>query len=322
MAPSGVVAVSGGPDSVALLLALLALRKEPSAGPLVIAHLNHQLRGLESDGDEEFVCALHARLAERVGPWLQLRCERLDVAAVAGERKENLEAAAREIRCIWLARVAGEAGVSWVATGHTADDQAETVLHRLLRGTGLRGLRGIAHRRPLVPGIELVRPLLAVRRREVLAYLEQEGQAFREDSSNRDVRFTRNRIRHELLPLLADHYNSGIVDVLGRLAEQAEASYPLEKREAATLLAAVERPRTGNVLVLARQPLADAARHLIRAVLRLLWEREGWAVGAMGFEHWDRLAGVALGEVSAVDLPGGISAQCQRHVIQIKSEGS
>jgi tRNA(Ile)-lysidine synthase len=76
------------------------------------------------------------------------------------------------------------------------------------------------------------------------------------------------------------------------------------------------------VLVLARQPLADAARHLIRAVLRLLWEREGWAVGAMGFEHWDRLAGVALGEVSAVDLPGGISAQCQRYVIQIKSEGS
>src|SRR5690606_24443286 len=115
---------------------------------------------------------------------------------------ENLEQVAREERYAWLARVAAEEGAGWVATGHTADDQAETVLHRLLRGTGLRGLRGIAARRELRPGIWLLRPLLHLGRADVLAYLGALGQDYRRDSSNLDPRFTRNRIRSELLPLL------------------------------------------------------------------------------------------------------------------------
>src|SRR5262249_25956730 len=160
----------------------------------------------DSDNDEVFVAALCTRLVAE-GATLDCRSNRIDVASLARERGANLESVAREARYGWLAEVAREAGAGWVATGHTADDQAETVLHRLRRGTGLRGLCGIPVRRPLAPGIEVVRPLLRVTRAQVLNYLRALGQDFREDRSNSDPRFTRNRIRHELLPLLAEHYN-------------------------------------------------------------------------------------------------------------------
>src|SRR5207249_9959188 len=124
---------------------------------------------------------------------LQFHVERIDVRTeTAGD---NLESAARRLRYEWFARLARETGAAWVATGHTADDQAETVLHRLLRGTGLRGLAGIPRRRELAPGIVLVRPLLSVRRVELLGYLAQLVQTYCEDRSNRERRYTRNRRR-------------------------------------------------------------------------------------------------------------------------------
>src|SRR5207253_3128013 len=143
--------------SVALLRSILALRRESAAGPIVMAHLNHQLRGADSDADEAFVVALHASLQLAAASDLLIRHERRDVAAIARAQRSNLEDVARRLRYEWLAGVAAETGARWVATGHTADDQAETVLHRLLRGTGLQGLRGIAPRRPLAPGIDLIR---------------------------------------------------------------------------------------------------------------------------------------------------------------------
>src|SRR5262249_34799970 len=147
---------------------------------------------------------------------------RLDIAQRAADAGANRESHARQERYAWLSGMAAILGLPCVATGHTADDQAETMLHRLLRGTGIQGLRGIAARRPLIAGVELIRPLLTVRRADVLAFLAELGQPFREDSSNCDVDLTRNRIRHELLPLLARDYNPGVVDVLARLAGQAE----------------------------------------------------------------------------------------------------
>ncbi len=142
-AEPGVVAVSGGADSVALLRALHAANPP---GGLVVAHLNHQLRGAESDGDEAFVRDLADRLRK------SFHVETLTIQALGG----NLEATARAVRYDWLARVAADTGAGWIATGHTADDQAETVLHRLVRGTGLTGLRGIAGRRSVLlsPGGE------------------------------------------------------------------------------------------------------------------------------------------------------------------------
>src|SRR5262249_54909010 len=133
----------------------------------------------------------------------------------------NREAHARRQRYDWLTKVAAESGIPWIATGHTADDQAETVLFRLLRGTGLDGLRGIAPIRALAGEVRVVRPLLSATRQDVLDYLAGLGQDYRTDESNADRRFTRNRIRHELLPLLARAYNPRVREVLCRLASQA-----------------------------------------------------------------------------------------------------
>jgi tRNA(Ile)-lysidine synthase len=215
-----------------------------------------------------------------------------------------------------LTRIAQERQARWVVTGHTADDQAETVLHRLLRGTGLKGLGGIPARRPLAPGIELLRPLLKVSRAEVLAFLEKEGQDYRQDRSNEDLRFTRNRIRHELLPHLKREYNPAIGPILCRLAEQANEAHHLLEDLAIKLLAEVELPRAGALLVFDRARLAAVPRYLVREVFRLAWEREGWPLGALTFDDWDRIASVALGEASATDLPGRLRVRCLDRVIQ------
>jgi tRNA(Ile)-lysidine synthase len=312
---STVVAVSGGPDSVALLRALLHLRRDQA--PIVIAHLNHRLRGAESDADETFVRDLHAGLVAQGHASLKCHCDQIDVAAAAKAERGNLESVARRIRYDWLARIAKECNVPRVITGHTADDQAETVLHRLLRGTGLKGLAGIAARRELVSGVELVRPLLCVRRTEVMEYLHGEGQTYRIDRSNQDLAYTRNRIRHELLPLLATQYNPAIVSVLGRLAEQAEAVHRDDEALARELLAKAERPRAGRLLIFDRHILMAAPRRLVCEAFRLVWQREGWPTGPMSFERWDRLAAVTFGECTGVDLPGRVRARGREQVVQL-----
>lgn len=306
--PSGIVAVSGGPDSVALLRALLACRRGP-ADRLVVAHLNHQLRGDESNADEAFVRDLCNSLD------LEFIGERIDVTTAAAG--ENLEATARWLRYDWLSRCAARAGLPWVATGHTANDQAETLLHRLLRGAGLRGLRGIAARRSLQDGVELVRPLLAVTREAVMDYLTSLGQPAREDRSNLDLRLTRNRIRHELLPHLAERYNPSVVQSLCRLAEQAEEAFAEAEAEARRLLVEAELPRAGPMLVFDGAKLAAVPRHRLREALRLVFEREGWPVSGMGYDHWERLASVASGEASAVELPDGVRGCCRGRVFQL-----
>jgi tRNA(Ile)-lysidine synthase len=303
-----VVAVSGGPDSVALLRAACEVR---GAGPIIAAHLNHQLRGQESDADEVFVRELCGRLS------LERRCHRIDVRAAAEAAGDNLEGAARRLRYEWLTNVAAEAGAAWVATGHTADDQAETVLHRLLRGAGLKGLRGIAARRPLSGGVMLLRPLLATTRAEVMAYLHEIGQPYCLDRTNADPTFTRNRIRQRLLPLLADEYNPAIVACLGRLAEQAEEAYAAEESEARALLAAAELPRAGAVLVFDPARLGAASRPRVREMFRLVWEREGWPVGSMGFDAWEQVTAVARGEATAADLPGGVRVVRRGRVVTV-----
>ena len=311
----GVVAVSGGADSVALLRALHAVQ----AGPLAVAHVNHRLRGADSDADEAFVRELCATLG------VPCRVKSLDVAALAAG--ENLESTARRVRYEFFAEVAAEAGAKWVATGHTADDQAETVLHRLVRGTGLQGLRGVASERAggvsppvietggLTPPARLLRPLLTVTRADVLAYLAALGQPFREDASNADPRFTRNRIRHELLPLLKT-FNPDVVSALAHLAEHAGEAHEVLTALARELLAKAERPRAGDAIILDAATLA-APRAVVRAALRLVWERESWPTGEMGFDAWDRAVEVASGTLPACDFHGGVSMRHAGRVVQI-----
>jgi tRNA(Ile)-lysidine synthase len=202
-------AVSGGPDSVALAALLLKLRDEM---PLEVrlAHFNHRLRE-EAAGDERFVREMAARWV------LPLDVGSADVRAAATARKRNLEEAGRDLRYAFLRRAAAAARATKIATGHTLTDQAETVLMRLMRGAGIGGLAGIA---PLVPGqpCPIVRPLLAIAGPDLRAWLAGRGLPFREDASNRDRRFLRNRIRAELLPAIERRYEPRIVEHLARLA--------------------------------------------------------------------------------------------------------
>jgi len=303
-----VVAVSGGADSVALLRLLIQSRHDT---PLVVAHLNHQLRGDESDGDEAFVRDLHAQL---VRDHSHLR---IDIERVVLPPGENLEAAARRERYRFLTNVARRHGATCIVTGHTANDQAETVVHRLLRGAGLQGLRGIAPIRELEPGLSLVRPMLTVSRGDVLTYLQQIGQEYRVDSSNADRRLTRNRIRHDLLPLLDAASGGDVVAKLCAVADLADAAFAEVERCASELLRDAERPRAGSMWILDLKALAAAPRDRQREALRLLWRREAWPIDGMRFVDWDRLIDVAEGLVTAIDLPGGVHARRRGHVLQL-----
>jgi tRNA(Ile)-lysidine synthase len=201
-----VVAVSGGPDSVCLLDVLVALA--PGHGwRLHVAHLNHGLRGEQSDSDAAFVAELAA------GYSLPCTVERRDVEAYRRAMRLSLEAAARQVRYAFLEEVAARTGAPAVALGHTQDDQAETVVLNLLRGSGLDGLRGMPWRRG-----RFVRPLLGVSHVEVQEYCHVRGLRYRIDPSNFDPAFLRNRVRHELLPVL-EGYNPAIRRVLARTAE-------------------------------------------------------------------------------------------------------
>ena len=204
-----VAALSGGPDSVALVALLLRLRGEM---PLEVrlAHFNHRLRE-EAAEDERFVRGMADRWV------LPLETGSADVRAFATAKKLNLEEAGRELRYGFLRRTATAAGATKIATGHTMTDQAETVLMRLMRGAGIGGLAGIA---PVVPGepCPVVRPLLGIPGPDLRAWLEAEGLPFREDASNLDRRFLRNRIRAELLPELERRYEPRVVAHLARLA--------------------------------------------------------------------------------------------------------
>lgn len=298
----GVVAVSGGADSVALLRAL------GDSHDIVIAHLNHCLRGKESDADADFVTQLCPNLPHRI--------EALDVANLAKIDGDNLENTARRARYEFLTRVARETQASWIATGHTVDDQAETILHRLIRGSGLRGLRGIAAKRVLTPGIDLVRPMLTVSREAVIAYLQEIGQTWREDTTNRDPAFTRNRIRHEVLPLLRT-FNPAIAETLARTAAQADEAFDLIDDEIGILLQVAELPKAGKVVVLDPGAWAGKPDILVRELFYRIWEIEGWPRGDMSHEHWQRVADVAQGRSKTWDLPGGIRIVGTSRVVRI-----
>jgi tRNA(Ile)-lysidine synthase len=203
------VAVSGGADSVALLLLLLELREKLGI-VLSVVHFNHKLRGKASDADEAFV----AKLAAKHG--LEFHSASVDIAKKAKKERANIEDAARRARYDYFRSLA-EAGVCGrIAVAHTADDQAETVLAHILRGTGLAGLGGI---HPVAGAV--IRPLLSVRRSELRRFLRARKQAWREDATNRDTKRMRARIRRKLLPLLQKQFQPAIVEHLVTLAELA-----------------------------------------------------------------------------------------------------
>lgn len=214
-------AVSGGPDSVCLAH-YLAARAKREGFSLFLIHFHHGLRGRAADADARFVL----KLGQTLG--VPTTAQRLPVKALAAERGLGLEEAGRKLRYKALASRARRLKCGKVATGHQLDDQAETVLLHLLRGTSLCGVGGIPPRRPLAPGVELIRPLLPLTREDVRAYLTVHGLKSREDKSNKDPKFTRNWVRKEVIPLL----ESRVPGVKRRLAEIASAVRDSEARGA------------------------------------------------------------------------------------------
>lgn len=304
------VGLSGGADSVALLRAL-AERAGAEGWVLHAAHLHHGLRGVEADEDQAFCAALAESLSI---PFHTHRVETGAEAAVAGE---SIEEAARRLRYGWFRELMREGAVEAVATAHTRDDQAETVLGKLLRGAWTEGISGV---HPVVhfPEGRIVRPMLAISRVEIELWLRSIGQTWREDSSNRDDVYTRNRIRHRLLPEL-EEWNPQIRGQLAQMAELAreeEAWWQAEIARRAPELLLAGRPVRGggraqddsrtvavDIVRLAAQPVA-----LQRRLLRYAAERFGVA---LSFDATERLRKLATEGAAGrkITLPGGLIAE-------------
>jgi tRNA(Ile)-lysidine synthase len=221
------LAVSGGADSTALLYALCAIKAENIfSGEFLCAHLNHQLRSSESDGDEAFVIGQADKLN------LTVITKRMDVRRFASKNKLSIETAARKLRIENLLDIAKNNNCVWVATAHQKDDNAETIIQRLIRGTGFRGLGGIWPVRTFADGIGFVRPLLCVGRDEILEYLKKRNLKWREDRTNADCAYRRNFVRHRLLPAIQQQCGGPIVEQLFELSQSAQRFHSLVCGEA------------------------------------------------------------------------------------------
>jgi tRNA(Ile)-lysidine synthase len=296
LGPLWIVAVSGGSDSVGLLRVLHQLA--PKFGlELSVAHLDHGVRGDSAKADAAFVADLAASLGLPI-----------DIGQWHPTRHSGFEAEARRARYAWLAEVARNRKASVVAVGHTRDDQAETILHRVLRGTGLRGLSGMSARRALGRSLTLVRPLLSISRAEIREFLAELGQSYRDDATNADLSRTRARIRHDLLPKLESEYNPRIVSAVVRLGSLASSSEREKRRRLLEVAHAATRSRTSEVLVFDRGVLAALPPFARTEVLRLVWRRAGWPEAGMDAERWRRLTALATTNQARIAVVGGVEA--------------
>lgn len=307
------VAVSGGVDSVALLLLLLELRSELGI-VLSVAHVNHKLRGEESDEDERFV----AELARSQDLALHSCAAPLDQKPVSG-----IEAAARKLRYAFFRQLAREGRVSKIATAHTLDDQAETVLLRILRGTGLRGLAGIHPRLVLEEEGrafgEVIRPLLGIRRAELEEFLRERGQPWREDSSNRDPVYLRNRVRHRVLPLLKENFGPAAVENLADIAEIARAEEEHWNSSHPEVCApghgASREAEKGSLTVAALLALPLAARRrMVRG-----WLESGGRDWSVSFRLIEEVLELSRGPAGRrLDLPGGSAVRRTQRELRLE----
>lgn len=292
------IAVSGGADSVALLRAMLELREELGI-VLSAVHFHHGIRGAEADEDEAYV----ARLAHRLQ--LPFFRDQADVPKFARAKGLSLEAAARKLRYEFFSSLMREDALDKICTAHTSDDQAETVLLRFLRGSGTRGLAGIHPVLTIKKGA-VVRPMLEVSRGDVLAYLKSLGQDWREDSSNADTAHTRNRIRHELLPLLERDYNPSLRQLLGEVAEASRDEEAFWSQLIGSMAADAIEQNEGATSVQLGLPAMESLA-VRRRLLRLAAERAGVR---LDFHHVEQLLNLAGQEKSGeVELPNGWRAK-------------
>lgn len=294
------VAVSGGPDSVALLHVLAELSGRYGT-ELFVAHLNHMLRGKEADGDEEFVRKTAGSLA------LPFVTEKANVKNTAKALRMSVEEAAREVRYDFFNRAAAKFGASTIATGHTLDDQAETILMRLLKGSGSLGLSGIPYKRRSGK-IWVVRPLLDVSRKEVVEYIRKNRIPARTDTSNRKTIYLRNKIRNNLIPILEKDFNPNIKNVLASMASTFTDESLYLTEVAAAKAKRICRMRKGGIELSIKGLAAEHAalqRLIVRHIIVLL----NGSLKGMTYKHWESVESLIKGaERKRIDLFGRIKA--------------
>ena len=314
-----VVGCSGGADSVALLRALAEIHQSPlnpadsstlgsnpshestpPRGWIVAAHHHHGLRGEAADRDQ----ALTVELARQLG---------VDFVVGRGDGNRQDEASLRGERHAFLRRVAEQAGARYVALAHSADDNVETLLHHLLRGTGPLGLCGIAPFRDLGPDLVLAHPLLAVRREQIRQALHSIGQEWSEDASNRDPAYQRNWIRHELIPQLESRYPKATESMIRTIESQTSWRTLVDERARLWLEAVCvggNDPGDHGEGAILQQGLAEdglAAEAVVVRGLQQLWDRRSWPRGAITAGHWTRLAAtLASKQPDRYMLPGDL----------------
>jgi tRNA(Ile)-lysidine synthase len=290
--------VSGGADSMALLLCLHRLMADLHLS-LTVAHLNHRIRGAEGDADEDFVRQTSEKLQI---PFLS---ETIEVKQEAAETKQNLEEFARQIRYDFLRRAARRIGAQKIAVGHTLNDQAETILFRFIRGSGIEGLAAI---HPVVEDL-VIRPLLECSRDSILEYLNQEGSSYKEDSTNKDFRHARNRIRGELLPYLEKNFNPQLVPTLSREAALAREIWSLIESQADEAFEKLHK-KCGEGILLDLKSLLDLHPALQKQVLRQALRSFPESLRGITSRHIDSILSLC-GEGSSGDqirLPHGSAA--------------
>lgn len=297
------VAVSGGPDSVALLRLMCTAKQRHAAdlpGKIIVAHFDH---GIRSDSASD-------------ANWVDLLASSLELRFRVGRAESKLtsEQAARDFRYAFLEQTAAEEGARYITTGHTADDQAETILHHIVRGTGIAGLAGMPRARPLNPSVSIIRPLLQFRRQTLRDYLSQLPQAFLDDITNAENSYTRNRIRNELIPHISQQYNPDVVNALTRLGQLAAATQAEIAGIVQPLATECVHTPSPNRTIVDVGLLQGRSLHLVRELLVWIWKDRSWPLQDMSFEKLHQLAELAMTDATdskPIELPGGIRAERQ-----------
>lgn len=309
-------AVSGGPDSVAMLHLLRDVNEVQNLGwKLHVGHVNHGLRGKAADEDQEFVRALSDKLQ------LPFHTTKLDVEALRKEKKLSPEEAARDLRHAWLQDTAVQLGIQKIALAHNLDDQAETILHRIIRGTGLRGLKGMAPIRLLSKkhDLFLVRPLIEVERYEIEGFLREKAVGYKTDLTNFDTSLTRNKLRHKLIPMIESEFNPRVKMSLVKLGQTAGSFYILLREIANevyenTKMLGGEDEVCFSVEEFGKLPPAIQTLLIDKALKNLLGR-----LPHLNFEHYLEIISLCgeHGFAKAIRLPKGLEAKRESYVLKI-----
>ncbi|MHC4636046.1 MAG: tRNA lysidine(34) synthetase TilS [Planctomycetota bacterium] len=296
------LAVSGGADSIALLLSFCNLKKDKLLNnDFICVHINHQLRAQDADADENFVLDICEKLSIRV------ITRRIDVRRSACENKLSIETAARQLRIDTLLDIAKTENCTSIATGHHKDDNAETILQRLSRGTGFRGLAGIWPVKSFT-GINFVRPLLALTRNQIIEYLRQKNHPWCTDHTNADCTYTRNFIRHWLIPDLLNDYNGSLSDDLLELSLAAQKLYRSVCGNAEDIQQNALSCSDPNV-ILDSKVFPSLHPEVTIELIRLALTAAGVGQADMTHRHYKRILNLTQNNISGtkIELPGGIS---------------